>query len=111
MVVDLINEDSERIEDWQHQNTGDDRIQSEPLIDDIGDVRAENDKRRMRDIDDVQNAEGDRDSDRHRNIEAAEQQSGDYGVKQKIETHGAANPAAPLAFMGARELQHKHRSG
>ena len=57
LVVDLIDEDAEQIEQRQRDDADDDRIDAELAIDDIGDVGAENDETRMRDVDDVEHAE------------------------------------------------------
>ena len=83
-VIDLIDGGAERIEGRQHQDRGQDRIDAEPLVHDIGDVGAEDDESRMRDIDDVENAERDRNADRDRGIESAEQNSGDQRIDQEI---------------------------
>ena len=66
-------------------DAGQDRIHPERDVQNVGDVGAKDDERRMRDIDDVEHAEGDRDSDCHGGIEPAQQQAGDQGVPQKIE--------------------------
>ena len=79
-VVDLIDRGAERIEHRQHHDADHDRIDAEAGVDDIGDIGAEDDESRMRDVDDVEDAERDRNPDRHRGIEAAEQQAGDQGV-------------------------------
>ena len=58
------------------------KIGSAPIvaIDDVGDVGAQDDEGRMRDVDDIEHAEGDRDADRHGRVKAAEQQASDDGV-------------------------------
>ena len=55
------------------------------LIDDVGDIGAEDDERRMRDVDDVEHAERNRDADRHGGVEAAEQKAGDDRIDQQFE--------------------------
>ncbi len=81
-VIDLINQRAEIIEDRQHQNAGQDRIEAQPLVDDIGDIRPEDDEGRMRDIDDIEDAERDRYADRHGRVEAAQQDAGDQRIDQ-----------------------------
>ena len=63
---------------------GQDRVDAEASIDDVGDVGAEDDEGRMRDVDDVEDAERDRHADRHGGVEAAEQQPGDDGIDQQV---------------------------
>ena len=83
-VIDLIDQRAQRIKGRQRDDAGEDRIDAEPRIGDIGDVGAENDEGRMGDVDDVEHAEGNRDADRDGGIEAAEQQSGRHGVEQQV---------------------------
>ncbi len=51
-------------------------------VDDIGDIGAENDEGRVRDVDDVEHAERDRNAGGDGGIEAAEQQPGDDSIDQ-----------------------------
>ena len=86
-VIDLIDGGAERVEGRQHQDRGQDRIDAEALVHDIGDVGAEDDEGRMRDVDDVENAERDRDADRDGGIESAEQNAGDQRIDQEVAAH------------------------
>ena len=54
-VIDLIDASAERVERGCNNDAGEDRIQSKLRVDDVGDVRPENDKSGMGDIDDVKN--------------------------------------------------------
>ena len=96
-VIDLIDGGAERVEGRQHQDRGQDRIDAEPLVHDIGDIGAEDDEGGMRDIDDVENAERDRYADRDRGVESAEQNSGDQRIDQEV-----ARSCAPRAVPGGR---------
>ncbi len=84
-VVDLIHRGAERVEHRQHQQADQHRIEAEILIDDVGEIGAEDDERRMRDVDDIEHPERDRDADRHSDVETAEQHARDDGVDQKLE--------------------------
>ena len=84
-VVDLIDGVAEQVEDRQHDDAGHDRIDAELDIDEVGDVGAEDDESRVRDIDDVEHAERDRNAGGHRRVKSAEQQSCDNRVDQQIE--------------------------
>src|SRR6201999_598413 len=68
-VIDLIDDRAEREEHRQHDDAGDDRIDAETGAEKIGDVRAENDETRMRDVDDIEHAEGNRDAGGDRGVE------------------------------------------
>ncbi len=81
----------------QHDDTDHDRIEAEPGVDDIGDVRAEDDEGGMCDVDDVEDAERDRDAERHGGIEPAEQNAGNHGVDQQIEAEAHLFPPQPLS--------------
>src|SRR6185503_12282245 len=91
-VVDLIDRGTERIERRQHENGGEDRIEAERLIDDVGDVGAEDDERRMRDVDDVEDAERNRHADRHRGVKAADQEAGDDRIDEQFDRQSDATP-------------------
>src|SRR5262249_57357825 len=54
LVIDLIDAGAEEIERRQHDDADHDRIDAEPGVDDIGDIRAEDDEGGMRDVDDVE---------------------------------------------------------
>ena len=101
IVIDLIDRGPEREERRKHDDAGEDRIEAEGLIDDIGDIRAEDDECRMRDVDDVEDAERDRNSDRYRGIESAEQDARDNGIDQQLERKIHV-PPAPHLFMASR---------
>src|SRR5215510_525473 len=55
-VVDLINGGAEHIKHRQHHDADDDRVNTERDIDDVGDIRTENDESGMRYIDDVEHS-------------------------------------------------------
>ena len=84
-VVDVIDRHAQQVERRRQDDAGQDRIEPEQAVGDIGSVRAENDEGGMRDIDDIEHAEGDRHPDRHSGIEAAEQQAGHQGVAEQVE--------------------------
>ena len=84
LVVDLVDQRAERIEDRQHDDARQDRIDAQPRVDDVGDVGAEDDEARMRDVDDVEDAERDRNADGHGRIERAEQQARDQRVDEQV---------------------------
>ena len=81
-IVDLINRCAERKEHRQHDDADDDWIDAKIDVDEIGDVRAEDDETRMRDIDDVEHAERDRHAGGDSGVKAAEQEPRDNGVDQ-----------------------------
>ena len=81
-IVDLINSSSERVERRRRDDAGDDRVEPELGIDDIGDVGAEDDKGRMGDIDDVEDTERKRYAGRHRRVEDADQDARHDGIDQ-----------------------------
>ena len=83
-VIHLVRERAERIEGRQRDDADEHRVEAELRIDDVGDVRPDDDEARMRDIDDVEDAERYRNAYRHGGIEAAEQQSRDQRVHQEI---------------------------
>ena len=56
-VINLIDAGTQRIECRCGDNRGEDRIEPEGGVDDVGDVGAEDNERRMGDVDDVENAE------------------------------------------------------
>ena len=89
------------------------RIGSMPsaLVDDVGDVGAEDDEGRMRDIDDVENAERDRDADGDGGIEAAEQKPGDQGIDQEIVRNIHASPRLRRLVLIGRSLQEPAADG
>jgi hypothetical protein len=93
-VVDLIDRRAERVERRQDHDGGEDRIDPEGLIDDIGDVGAEDDERRMGDIDDVEDAERNRDADRHSGVESAEQQARDNRIDEQFDRQDYSPPDA-----------------
>jgi hypothetical protein len=81
----LVDAGTKQIEHRQHDDADRDRIDPESSVDDVGDVRAEDDEGGMGDVDDVEDAERDRHADRHGGVESAEQDAGDYRVDQQIE--------------------------
>ena len=100
-VEHLIDRLSQQIERRQHQDGREDRVEAERGVDDVGDVGADNDEGRVRDVDHVEHAERDRDADRHRRVEAAEQNARNDGVEQKVHAHHAHGRAG-LAWLGVR---------
>ena len=88
LVIDLIDRGAERIEPRQHDNGGEDRVDAERLVDDVGDVGAEDDERRMGNVDDVENTERNRYADRHRGVETAKQQAGDDRIDEQFDWQG-----------------------
>ena len=90
---------AERIERRQHENGGEDRIEAERRVDDISDVRAENDEGRMRDIDNVENAERMGHADRHCGVEAAEQQAGNDCIDEQFDRQDDASPDAVTGLL------------
>src|SRR5207237_925479 len=83
-VIDLIDERAECIESRQHDNADDDRVDAQPLIDDVSNVGAENDEGGMRDVDDIEDAEGNRNADGDRGVKSAEQKARDQRAHQQI---------------------------
>ncbi len=57
LIVDLINSGAEHEECRRHDNGGQNRIEAEIGVDDIGDVGPENNESRVCNVDDVENAE------------------------------------------------------
>ena len=82
-------------------------------LDDIGDVGAEEDEGRMRDVDDVEHAERDRDAGGDGGVETAEQQPGDDRIDQEIDVHAVSAGATvgTCAFVsGAPGLRRRHEA-
>jgi hypothetical protein len=84
-IVDLVDHDAEQVEDRQHDHADDHRIDAEFDIDDVCDIRAENNEARVRDIDDIEHTKLDLESGGHGGVESAEQQPGDARAYQQIE--------------------------
>jgi hypothetical protein len=84
-IVDLVDGGAERVERRSQDDAGENRIDAERGIDEIGGIGAENDEGRVGDVDNVENAERQRYAGRDRRVEAADQDAGDDGVDQKIE--------------------------
>src|SRR5579885_1485366 len=95
-VIDLVDEGAQRVESRQHQDARRDRIDAEPDIEAVSDIRAEQDEGRMRDVDDVEHAEGNRNAGRDGGIESAEQEAGDDRVDQEVDVH-ARSGRTPMA--------------
>src|SRR6476620_7635955 len=83
-IVDLVDGGAERVERRSQGDAGENRIDAERAIDEIGGVGAENDEGGVGDVDNVENAERQRYAGRNRRVEAADQDAGDDGVDQKI---------------------------
>src|SRR5580658_6510257 len=84
-VIDLIDAGAEHVKRRRRDDGGENRIDAQRAIDDIGDVRAENDEGGMRDVDDVENAERQRYARRDGGVEAADQDAGNDGIDEQIE--------------------------
>ena len=98
-VVDLIHCGAEREKRRQHENADEYRVDAEIDVDEIGEVGAEDDEGRMRDVDDVEHAERNRNAGGDGGIEGPEQQSGGNCVDQQpeIEIH-RTQPEHPRQF-------------
>src|SRR5947209_9792255 len=84
LVVDFVDHTPEHEEDRHHHQANDDRIDAERAVYDVGEIRAQDNERRMRDIDDVEHSERDRDADGHGDIEAAEEHARHDRVDQQL---------------------------
>ena len=97
-VIDAVEQNPKRKKKRRHDERNDDRVDAHPAVDDIGDVRTEDDERRVGDVDDVEHPERDRDADAQGRVETAEQQPGDDGVEhqRRREFHRDKNGAVGI---------------
>ena len=82
--IDPVQQHADDEEQRRPEHADQHRVEAEAAVQDVGDVRADDDERRVRDVDDVELAEDDRQPERHGGVEAAEQDPRDDGVREKI---------------------------
>ena len=94
-VVDAVYHHADEEEGRRGEHADQHRVEPKPAVQDPGDVRADDDERRVGDVDDVELAEADGEPDRHGGIEAAEQNPRDEGIRKEIDRkHRRAGPCS-----------------
>src|SRR6266545_1156157 len=97
-VIDPVQNHPQKKEQRGHRHRNDDRVKSEAVVDDVRDIRAQDDESRVRDVDDVEHPERDRDADAHRGVKPAEQEAGNDCVGEQRPRDFHAKKTAPAGF-------------